>query len=67
MPLLPAWDTAPHLAVRQAQGYTVIPDFLDAERLRQVRAALAPHLDSPAGRNALEGYKSERVYTLVGR
>ena len=48
-------------------GYTVIPDFLDAGRLRRVRAGLAPFLNSHHGRNNFEGIKTERVYTLVGR
>lgn len=59
--------SARHLAELEAQGYTVIPDFLDAQGLARVRAGLAPHLQSHAGRNHFEGFKTERVYTLVGR
>jgi ectoine hydroxylase-related dioxygenase (phytanoyl-CoA dioxygenase family) len=35
--------------------------------LARVREGLAPHLDTHAGRNNFEGFKTERVYTLVGR
>jgi ectoine hydroxylase-related dioxygenase (phytanoyl-CoA dioxygenase family) len=56
-----------HLADLHEQGYTVIPDFLDAGLLARVREGLAPHLNTHAGRNNFEGYKTERVYTLVGR
>src|ERR1041385_9218384 len=61
------FDSAAHLAHLQEHGYTIIRDFLSAEDLREVRAALAPHLSSHIGRNNFEGYKTERVYTLVAR
>jgi ectoine hydroxylase-related dioxygenase (phytanoyl-CoA dioxygenase family) len=35
--------------------------------LARVREGLAPHLDTHTGRNAFEGFRTERVYTLVGR
>lgn len=60
-------DTQQHLAELGDQGYTIIPDFLDADRIARVRAGLAPHLMTHAGRNNFEGFKTERVYTLVGR
>jgi ectoine hydroxylase-related dioxygenase (phytanoyl-CoA dioxygenase family) len=62
-----AIDTARHLDELDAQGYTVIPDFLPPDAIARVRAGLAPHLDTHAGRNNFEGYRTERVYTLVGR
>jgi ectoine hydroxylase-related dioxygenase (phytanoyl-CoA dioxygenase family) len=55
------------LAELDAQGYTVIPDFLRANDLQRVRAGLASHLGSHTGRNSFEGVRTERVYTLVGR
>lgn len=55
------------LAELATRGYTIIDDFLDADRLRRVRAGLAPFLNSHHGRNNFEGVKTERVYTLVGR
>lgn len=50
-----------------AVGFTVIPDFLDAATLREVRRVLAFYLGTHAGRNDFEGTKTERVYTLVAR
>ncbi len=55
------------LAELDTQGYTIIENFLDAERLRRVRAGLAPFLSTHSGRNNFEGLKTERVYTLIGR
>jgi hypothetical protein len=59
--------TQRHLEELDAQGYTLIPDFLDARGIERVRQGLAPHLLTHAGRNSFEGFKTERVYTLVGR
>jgi len=60
-------DVPRHLEELDAQGWTVIPDFLDAAGLARVRAGLAPHLGTYTGRNPFEGALTERVYTLVGR
>ena len=49
------------------QGFTIIPDFLSTKVLARVREGLAPHLNTHAGRNNFEGFKTERVYTLVAR
>jgi ectoine hydroxylase-related dioxygenase (phytanoyl-CoA dioxygenase family) len=56
-----------HLQSLQARGYTIIEDFLTRDDLAEVRRALAPHLRTHNGRNNFEGYKTERVYTLVAR
>lgn len=56
-----------HLRRLEADGYTIIEDALDAGGLADFRQALAPYLGSHLGRNAFEGYTTERVYTLVGR
>ncbi len=56
-----------HLAELDAQGFTVIPDFLSPLRIADVREGLKPYLHTHAGRNNFEGYQTERVYTLVGR
>ena len=56
-----------HLARLAEQGYTIIPDFLSADDLREVREGLRPFLGTHRGRNNFEGYKTERVYTLVAR
>jgi ectoine hydroxylase-related dioxygenase (phytanoyl-CoA dioxygenase family) len=62
-----SFDLAPHLARLDAQGYTVIPDFLSAADLRAVRDGLAPYLGTHRGRNNFEGHRTERVYTLAAR
>jgi ectoine hydroxylase-related dioxygenase (phytanoyl-CoA dioxygenase family) len=62
-----AFDVAGHAGRLRREGYTIIPDFLSPERLRAVREGLEPHLGSHQGRNNFEGYKTERVYTLVAR
>ena len=46
-----------HLAELATNGYTIINDFLNADRLRRVRAGLAPFLNSHHGRNNFEGDK----------
>ena len=61
------FDLDSHVQRLQRDGYTIIEDFLSPEDLREVRAGLAPYLDTHAGRNNFEGYKTERVYTLVAR
>jgi ectoine hydroxylase-related dioxygenase (phytanoyl-CoA dioxygenase family) len=61
------YDLQRHLSELSTQGYTIIDNFLDADRLRRVRAGLAPFLNSHHGRNNFEGIRTERVYTLVGR
>ena len=61
------FDADAHAAEIRAQGFTVIPDFLDAATLQAVRDGLAPYEDSHHGRNDFEGFLTERVYTLVAR
>src|SRR5215831_7304342 len=61
------FDVDAHAAQIREQGFTVIPDLLDAAQLAGFRRALAPFLDSHHGRNDFEGFKTERVYTLVAR
>lgn len=62
-----SFDVEGHVARLEADGYTVIEDFLDPATLREVREGLAPHLGHHSGRNGFEGYRTERVYTLVAR
>ena len=62
-----AFDTSAHLAALATDGFTVIPDFLNAAQVGKVRQALAPHLGGHSGRNDFEGFDTERVYTLVAR
>ena len=61
------FDIEAHVQRMRRDGYTVIKDFLSPDDLREVRAGLAPYLNTHAGRNNFEGYKTERVYTLVAR
>ncbi len=62
-----AFDADAHAARMETDGCTIIEDFLDAAQLARVRRALAPHLQQRHGRNAFEGFQTERVYTLVAR
>jgi len=48
-------------------GYTIVENLLDAAALAEVRAGVAAHMGHHRGRNAFEGFTTERVYTLVGR
>src|SRR5271155_5039 len=65
---LPAgFDLVGHMARLEADGYTVIEDFMGAEQLRRFREGLASQLGAYRGRNPFEGLATERVYTLVGR
>ena len=61
------FDLAAHLRRIEADGYTVIPDFLDADTLAEVRRVLGFYIGSHSGRNDFEGTRTERVYTLVAR
>jgi ectoine hydroxylase-related dioxygenase (phytanoyl-CoA dioxygenase family) len=56
-----------HVGRMQRDGYTIVENLLDAATLAEVRAGVAPHMGRHRGRNAFEGYTTERVYTLVGR
>jgi ectoine hydroxylase-related dioxygenase (phytanoyl-CoA dioxygenase family) len=60
-------DATGHIARLKADGFTIVEDVLGARGLAAFRAGVAPHLGSHRGRNAFEGFTTERVYTLVGR
>ena len=62
-----AFDVAVHAERLRREGYTIIPDFLSPQVLQAVREGLKPYLGNHQGRNNFEGYKTERVYTLVAR
>jgi len=51
----------------EEDGYVIIPDFLSADDLAEVRRVLALYLGTHNGRNDFEGTRTERVYTLVAR
>jgi ectoine hydroxylase-related dioxygenase (phytanoyl-CoA dioxygenase family) len=61
------FDLERHMAELEADGFTVIEDFLSAEQIAAFREGLAPYLGTYRGRNPFEGHTTERVYTLVGR
>jgi ectoine hydroxylase-related dioxygenase (phytanoyl-CoA dioxygenase family) len=65
---LPAgFDAAGHIERLRRDGYTIVEDFLDADRLAAFRSGIDPFLGRYRGRNAFEGFTTERVYTLVAR
>ncbi|HEY2177938.1 MAG TPA: phytanoyl-CoA dioxygenase family protein [Caulobacteraceae bacterium] len=61
------FDAAGHIERVRRDGFTIIEGILDPEALAMFRAGVAPHLDRWTGRNAFEGRKTERVYSLVAR
>ena len=61
------FDADAHARAIERDGYTIIPDFMDAARLAEVRRVLGFYLGSHSGRNPFEGHSTERVYTLVAR
>ena len=61
------FDADAHAAEIRTQGFTVIRDFMDAATLQAVRDGLAPYMGQHRGRNAFEGFSTERIYTLVAR
>lgn len=61
------FDLDRHVRDIDADGFTVIEDFLDAAQLAEVQRVLAFYLGTHAGRNDFEGTRTERVYTLVAR
>ena len=61
------FDLEAHAGAIERQGYTIIGDFMDAQRLAEVRRVLGFYLGSHTGRNPFEGHSTERVYTLVAR
>jgi ectoine hydroxylase-related dioxygenase (phytanoyl-CoA dioxygenase family) len=59
-------ETARDVAAIGAEGWVVIPELLPPALLAEMRAALAPHLQRERlGRNDFEGYRTERLYSLV--
>jgi ectoine hydroxylase-related dioxygenase (phytanoyl-CoA dioxygenase family) len=48
------------------QGYILFQDVMDAATVQQVRDALAPFLTA-TGRNDFEGFKTNRVYSLLAK
>jgi ectoine hydroxylase-related dioxygenase (phytanoyl-CoA dioxygenase family) len=61
------FDVDAHAAAIREQGFTVIREFMDTDRLAEFRRELAPFIGAHHGRNDFEGFKTERIYTLVAR
>ncbi len=61
------FDADAHAAEIREQGFTVIRDFMDQGTLQAVREGLSPYMGAHRGRNAFEGFSTERIYTLVAR
>jgi ectoine hydroxylase-related dioxygenase (phytanoyl-CoA dioxygenase family) len=61
------FDADAHAAEIRQRGYTVIRNFMDADAIARFRQGLAPFVGRRRGRNDFEGFKTERVYTLVAR
>jgi ectoine hydroxylase-related dioxygenase (phytanoyl-CoA dioxygenase family) len=52
----------------ERDGFVILEDVLDRAAREEIVAALAPYeRDRPMGRNAFEGQKSQRVYSLAGK
>lgn len=49
------------------QGFTILPGLLSPAQRQAVRDALAAHCNGLLGRNDFEGYRTERVYSLLAR
>lgn len=62
-----AFDLERHVQEIEAQGFTILERLLSPETLTRIRTGLSPHLRRHHGRNAFEGFRTERVYTLVAR
>jgi ectoine hydroxylase-related dioxygenase (phytanoyl-CoA dioxygenase family) len=67
MTMSPNFDLETHAERMRRDGYTIVEDFFDSETLDAIRAGVKPHLGAYRGRNAFEGFTTERIYTLVGR
>jgi Phytanoyl-CoA dioxygenase (PhyH) len=63
----PGFDLDGHLARLDADGFTIVKDYLGEDQLARFREGLKPYLNAYRGRNSFEGLATERVYTLVGR
>jgi len=61
------FDLDSHAERMRRDGYTIIADFFDAPTLAAIRDGTAPHFGTHRGRNAFEGFTTERIYTLVAR
>ena len=61
------FDLDAHAGRLARDGYTLLPDFLSPGDLAEARARIDALSGAHRGRNAFEGYATERIYTLVAR
>lgn len=52
--------------VLMRDGYVVIENLIDEDKLNEIRAAIVPQL-SYCGRNTFEGIKTQRIYSLLAK
>jgi len=62
-----AFDLEARTAELSRGGYTVIEDFLSPQALAETRDRIDALSGQHRGRNAFEGFSTERIYTLVAR
>jgi ectoine hydroxylase-related dioxygenase (phytanoyl-CoA dioxygenase family)/uncharacterized protein YndB with AHSA1/START domain len=62
----PAADTEALLAALDEHGFVVLPELLDAAGCEAIRNAVEPLL-GPMGRNAFEGNRTQRVYSVLDK
>jgi ectoine hydroxylase-related dioxygenase (phytanoyl-CoA dioxygenase family) len=65
--LPPGFDLDGHLDRLEADGFTIVKDYLSVDQLAWFREGLKPYLNKYRGRNPFEGLATERIYTLVAR
>jgi ectoine hydroxylase-related dioxygenase (phytanoyl-CoA dioxygenase family) len=61
------FDVEGHVGRLVRDGFTLIEDFLSPDDLAEARTRIDSLSDQHRGRNAFEGYATERIYTLVAR
>jgi hypothetical protein len=60
------FDLDGHLARLDADGFTIVKDYLGEDQLARFREDLKPYLNAYRGRNSFEGLATERVYRWWG-
>jgi ectoine hydroxylase-related dioxygenase (phytanoyl-CoA dioxygenase family) len=61
-------DVEAELAELERSGFVILESVLGANECTEIQAALAPFEHGrPMGRNAFEGQRSQRVYSLAGK
>jgi hypothetical protein len=56
-----AWDAL------EEDGFAVVPSLLPPEIVRAVKGDLVPRFDPPYARNNFEGFKTQRLYNVMGK